>query len=216
MCSALLAQDGTEFTLEKAATAIYIISPRWSAQLGSEYRNTPTESLENEPLQFNSKHLQFSLNSAYEVGFYAKLGGGLMYRFNTLENPQNENEIRLTQQYTYAKPFNALRLSHRIKLDQRLRPTRTTHRIRYRFLADFPLNGLSIDLGEYYAVVSSESLLNTGSKEKPAWDQRFTLGVGNQLFKKIKVQLDLQYRLENYFVSTKERVFIVTQLFYKI
>ncbi|RDK88818.1 uncharacterized protein DUF2490 [Marinirhabdus gelatinilytica] len=206
----------TEFTLEKVATLQYNISPRWSTQLGTEYRNTPAEDIGDASLQFNSRHLQFSGTVAYEVGFYAKLGTGIMYRFNTLEDKGNENETRITQQYTYAKPYNALRLGHRLKLDQRIKVSETTHRMRYRLSADAPLNGLSVDRGEYYGVASLETLLNISRLNKPAWDQRFTLGIGNQIFEKVKLQIDVQYRVEDFFSSNTQSLFVVTQLYYKL
>ena len=218
LLSCLLAssQEGTEFTIEKSAAVNYAITPRWNIQGGTTYRNTLTESLSNEAIAWNSKHIQFSANTAYEVGFYGKLGGGILYRFNSIETKDNENEVRLTQQYSYAKRYNGFRIGHRIKLDQRLRTSKNTHRIRYRISSDFPLNGESLDVGELYAVLSTESIFNTGKKESPAWDQRFTIGLGNQLFKKVKLQLNAQYRFENYLISTQNRLFVTTQLYYKL
>lgn len=84
---------------------------------------------------------------------------GLQYRFR--QNFENgENELRLTQQYNITNKPNAVRFGHRLRTEQRITNSLTTHRFRYRFALDFPLVGEKLDTGEPYFVGSFENLLS--------------------------------------------------------
>lgn len=185
------------------------INNRWSLNLGTSNRNTFSNDLGNTPLQLKTNHLQFEINTAYEVGFYSKLGAGVMYRFNTIANKNAENELRITEQFSLAKYYNALRMVHRFKWDQRIKTSETVHRFRYRFSTDFPLQGLQLDPQEFYLILSTETLLNAGASIKPAWDQRVVTALGYQLSKPIKLQFDVEYRVED-FVNPGSRWFLIT------
>ena len=193
-----------------------IIKDRWTYTAGVANRNVATSDLENAPLQIEARHIQMEVNTAYEVGFYTKLGGGIMYRFNTLGDSNAENELRFTQQFSIASYVNAARWVHRFKADQRIEESRTEHRLRYRLSNDFPLQGLSLDTREFYMVWATESLFNYGNKLRPMWDQRFTISFGNQITDAMKIQLDLEYRKDDYFKTSGSRIFVVTGIFYKI
>jgi len=192
------------------------LNPRWKLNIGVANRNQISEDLGNEPFSFDGRHIQFELNSGYEVGFYSTLGGGVMYRFNTLQGKSAQNELRLTQQYSIAKTYNSLRLVHRFKTDQRLFNSSTEHRLRYRLSIDFPLQGLRLDKGEFYIVTSTESVFNTGTTINPMWDQRLVGAIGNQISKSIKAQIDIEYRFEDWAQNLSNRWFIVTGIICKL
>lgn len=210
------AQNGTELLWQPSTQINIKTASRWSYNFGSEYRNTITQSVSNAPLEFTSKHLQFSHNTSYEVGFYAKVSAGIMYRFRDIFEDDKANELRFTQLYNYAKFYNALRLGHRIRADQRLFRDETIFRFRYRFALDVPLNGLELDLHEFYTLASIEALSSFGEEIAPEIDQRFNLGLGYQLFKDTKLQVELEYRFEDYFNATQHRLFVNTSLSYSL
>ena len=140
-----------------------------------------------------------------------------MYRFNTVGDSDAVNELRSTQQYTYGRRYNSLRIVHRLKLDQRFRDSRATvHRFRYRLSADLPLAGLKLDTGEFYIVASLETLLNAASADRPEWDERFVLGLGNQILADLKIQLDIEYRIEAFNINRDQRIFVITALVYNL
>jgi len=214
-CSLLKAQDNTALLWENEIDVNAKLSETISLNVGTAYRNEISEGLTNTSYEYQSEHLQFSTNVSTIVGFYGKISGGVMYRFNTVESSDFENELRLSQQYSYGKRFNAIRVVHRLQLDERIRTSSTIWRARYRFSGDLPLNGLKLDKGELYLVISTESLLSVSSESAPEWDQRFTVALGNQLTDKIKIQLDTEYRIEDYYAANSKRIFVVTGVIYK-
>ena len=214
-CSLLKAQDNTALLWENEIDINAKLSETISLNVGTAYRNELSQGLTNTSFDYLSKHLQFSTNVSTIVGFYGKFSGGVMYRFNTVESSSNENELRLSQQYSYGKRFNSIRVVHRVQLDERIWSSTTVWRARYRLSGDLPLNGLQLDKGEFYLVVSTESLLSVSSESTPEWDQRFTIALGNQLTDKIKLQLDAEYRIEDYYAAISKRIFVVTGLIYK-
>ena len=211
----LRAQENTALIWENEIDLNAKLSETVSLNIGSAYRNEVSDGLTNTSFDYESKHLQFSTNVSTIIGFYGKISGGIMFRFNTIENSNNENELRLSQQYSYSKRFNAFRIVHRAQLDERIRSASTVWRLRYRLSGDLPLNGLKLDKGEFYLVISTESLLSVSSRFRPEWDQRFTIALGNQLMDKIKIQLDTEYRIEDYLGESNKRLFVVTGLIYK-
>ncbi len=203
-----VAQDGTTLLNQSSIKLNIKTETRWSYNFGTEYRTLLTESIGNSPLKFDSQHLEFSHNTSYEVGFYATLSLGVMYRFRNPFEANKGNELRVSQQYSYAKPFNAIRIGHRIKVDERIYDSETVIRTRYRIALDAPLSGLKLDTKEFYGVISTEALSSFSEKAKPEIDQRFTLGLGYQLYKNMKLQGDVEYRFENYFNTTEQRMFL--------
>ncbi|MEL6809937.1 MAG: DUF2490 domain-containing protein [Bacteroidota bacterium] len=196
-------------------TLNYKLNYDWSLNFNTTYRSTLLEDYDS-PFQLTTEHLQLSHNTSYTVGFYGKVAAGVMYRFNTIKDDTNENELRFTQQYSYAKRFNAFRWVHRFKTDQRIRKSNTQYRFRYRISADFPLSGLKVDPKEFYLILSTETVFNTSARLNPAWDQRFTGNIGYQWAKQLKIQLGLEYRTEDYLRAIKRRSFINTTLFYSM
>ena len=192
------------------------LNSRWSLNANIGNRNLLTTYLGSEAFHFTARHIQAGINTAYEIGLYTKLGGGMMYRWNTLGDSDAENELRTTQQFSMARHYNALRIVHRWKADQRFKGSQLEHRLRYRFSTDFPLQGLSLDVNELYLLFSTESIFNFGKDINPMWDQRLNTGLGFQLSKPIKLQLSLQYRWEDYIGATNHRMFVNTQLFYSL
>ncbi|NND62978.1 MAG: DUF2490 domain-containing protein [Flavobacteriaceae bacterium] len=211
-----VAQEGTSLLWEQSFDFNYKLDYRWSFNFGSGFRGGLSDDLSQESLDLQPKHFQVSHNSTYNVGFFGKLGVGIMHRWNTVEDLNNDNELRLTQQYSHARRFNALRLVHRLQTDQRIVDKSTTHRFRYRFSIDFPLSGLRVDPREFYLVASTESLLSSSKLIRPEWDQRITLRLGFQVFKGTRLQLDAEYRWENFTANTVRRLFINTGWVQKI
>nr|WP_297786263.1 DUF2490 domain-containing protein [uncultured Allomuricauda sp.] len=137
---------------------------------------------------------------------------GVQYRFrNNFED--KENELRLTQQYNITnKPF-AVRFGHRLRSEQRITNSLTTHRFRYRFAMDFPLVGEKLDPGEPYFVGSFENLLSVAKHKDPQYDTRVSGQVGWQLNGGIKFQMGVEYRIEDYSSRLPQNVlFLLTSV----
>ncbi|MCH4822723.1 DUF2490 domain-containing protein [Gramella lutea] len=186
--------------------AINIDRPnRWSFNFG----------ITNRDLLYFDKTSQFRVNfvelshfTSYEVGFYGKLSLGLRYRFNELFEDRRKDEIRITQQYSRSRKYNALKVAHRFRFEQRIREL-TIYRGRYQFSVEYPLNGERIDRNEYFLVMSAEALWSFTKEEKPELGQRFDISLGKDIGGGNKADLGLQYRLEEYNLNSFHGLFLI-------
>jgi hypothetical protein len=108
---------------------------------------------------------------------------------------------RTTQQYSAVSKYSTFRLGHRLVADQTFRPEQPVeYRFRYRASSDFPLQGQSVDPGEFYLKVSNEYL---GSFEGPDFDLEIRgLGaLGFNLTDNNKFELGLDYRVNAFLTS---------------
>src|SRR5690606_31231209 len=81
---------------------------------------------------------------------------------------------------------------------QRITKSPTIHRFRYRFATDFPLKGETLNMGEPYVVGSLENLLSVSKMASPEYDVRLTGQSGWQLQGGLKLQVGMEYRLEDF------------------
>ena len=185
--------------------AINIDRPnRWSFNFGITNRDLLYF---NNTSQFRVNFVEISHFTSYEVGFYGKLSLGLRYRFNELFEDSREDEIRITQQYSRSRKYNALKVAHRFRFEQRFREL-TIYRGRYQFSVEYPLNGERIDQNEYFLVISAEALLSMAKEKKPELGQRFDISLGKDIGNGNKADLGLQYRLEEYNLNSFHGLFL--------
>jgi hypothetical protein len=180
---------------------------RWSFNSVIEQRNSTENS-------FDPLHIQAAQFASYDIGFYSQLGLGIMYR--ELFDEARPEEVRFTEQYVYSRKYNALKIAHRARWDQRLRGDRTTHRWRYRLSSSLPLNGFAADVSEFYLTASLETLFIAENRKRPGYDQRFSLGLGRQLNKKLKLQLVTEYRFEDFTADTERLLFLNIGVYYRM
>jgi len=81
---------------------------------------------------------------------------------------------------------------------------------------DVPLNGLELDTGEWYVLASTESLLNLSKQASAMWDQRITMGIGRQWTTNIKIQMEAEYRWEDYVNISERRAFLRFSCIYQL
>ena len=180
---------------------------RWSFNSAISERNSTQDS-------FEALHIQASQFASYEVGFYSQIGVGIMYR--ELFDDSRPEEVRFSEQYVYTRKYNALKITHRVRWDQRLRGERTTHRWRYRLSSSLPLNGLAADASELYLTASIETLFIAERDNRPAYDQRFSLGIGRKISNNLKLQLVTEYRFEDFTAGTDRLLFLYLGVYYSI
>ncbi|MGB3774119.1 MAG: DUF2490 domain-containing protein [Leeuwenhoekiella sp.] len=201
--------------LQPEVSLNYSPPSRWSFNFEMTNRNLVNN---NAPAtdKFSGEHLEFSHFSSYESGFYSKISLGIRYRNRDWFRPDRGNEFRVTQQYSYSKPFNQFRWAHRVRFEQRFYEAETVYRTRYRLSLDFPLQGISLNTNEFYAVISTEALYSLSAKSATELDQRLTTGLGYQMTKFLKLQFSAEYRLDNYLNFVNGRVFGYTSALFKL
>ncbi|PHR97244.1 MAG: hypothetical protein COA80_07925 [Leeuwenhoekiella sp.] len=201
----LFAQD-TRYLSQHEIALNYSPPSRWSYNFEVTNRNTFPE--EDQP--YSVQHVEFSHFTTYESGFYGSVSLGLRYRNQDWFEPGRSNEVRLTQQYNYARMYNQYRLGHRLRVEQRFYENETVYRARYRLNLDFPLQGLRLDDGEFYTAIGLETLYSISALEKPDLNQRLTLTLGNQISGTLKLQIAAEYRKEDLTLDQENRVFFYT------
>ena len=167
---------------------------------------------EDESVNFRIRQIDLIHFSNLKIKDNQSIALGIQYRFRETFETDKSDELRLTQQYNFTSKPRNVRYGHRIQLQQRITSSLTIHRFRYRFTADFPLQGEQLDIGEAYFVGNLEALLSTAKRNLPEYDQRFTANIGWLLREKTKLQVGLEYRFEDYTHDTSNVFFVLTSL----
>ena len=122
-------------------------------------------------------------------------------------------EQRIYEDVTLNDPLGRLTLNHRIRLEQRWLGTRGgedgkgavgkwvyQNRIRYQLAATFPLQGPTIDNGEWYLNAFDELFMSFGKNVRNnIFNQnRLSAGPGYQFTKNAKVELNYLYQLSQH------------------
>lgn len=160
---------------------------------------------------YRLQQLQLSHFSTYKLDLKQSVALGLMYR-NRDAFEDSSNEIRLTQQYNYKTISRTFRLGHRFRSEQRFYDDFTAFRFRYRLAIDVPLQGLKLDVGETYLVVTNEGLFTTTKVRKPEIGYRISPSLGILVSKDLNIEFGLELRLSELNIKTEESVFLNTSV----
>lgn len=138
-----------------------------------------------------------SLVGARKLGLYTKAAAGYLVRL------QGQDVIhRAIQQYTIVTPIQGRRFAHRIASDQTWRPERDLEvRLRYRIAFDRPLQGESVDRGEFYYKFGNEYLGSLQGSEVDL-EIRVVPALGYVISDVKKVEFALDYRLSDFTRAT--------------
>lgn len=208
----IFGQSNTTVYWQPAVAVNYKISETYSHNFSMLNRNY----LYNEGnSQFNVRHIDLAHFSDVQITDRQRLAIGILYRFRNMFEEQ-ENELRLTQQYNLQlKPY-VVRFGHRVRAEQRITNSATVHRFRYRFGVDFPLQGEKLDVGETYFIGTIEPLLSIAKNTKPEYDSRLSLFFGWQMNENTKLQLGSEYRMEDFTNSRETVIFVLSSLIFSL
>ncbi|MUH34229.1 DUF2490 domain-containing protein [Zobellia amurskyensis] len=165
---------------------------------------------------YRVKQLDISHFSTLKIGFEQSLAIGLQYRFRESFDNEGENELRITEQYKFSHAYESVTVGSRFRAEQRIHPSKTIHRFRYRLSVDIPLKGEQLDIGEPYFSASVEPLLSVAKNDKPEYDQRLTSHLGWLLNRETKLEVGAEYRAENYTHATQHIFFLLTSLIFSL
>jgi hypothetical protein len=158
------------------------------------------------------RNLDLSHFSTFRWRVNRSLGLGILYRFREAFEGESTDEVRLTQQFNFVTRANSLRFGHRLRTEQRIFPSMTLHRFRYRFALDGPLQGKKLDPGELYWIGSVEGLLTAGKGLQPIYSLRTSGWLGYLANAAIKVQVGGEYRVVNLWKGNRPFLFLLTSL----
>lgn len=141
----------------------------------------------------------FSLIAAKKVGLNSRIAGGYLLRLE-----EGKLAHRFVQQYIIVQKLSGFRLAHRFLTDQTFSENENPEfRKRYRISSELPLNGESVDQGEFYIKINNE-YINSLQAKKYDLELRFVPLIGYDITDKLKLESGIDYRL-NSFVSSNSR-----------
>ncbi|MDT0678423.1 DUF2490 domain-containing protein [Autumnicola musiva] len=205
-CLSMKAQENFSLLAEPEISLNLNTPNRWSFNFAAANRDLLYA---DESGVFEAQFIDLTHFSSYEVGFYSKMSLGIRYRFREIFNEDVTDELRLIQQYGHSRKYNKLKLAHRARLEERFREN-TTFRTRYEFSVESPLSGLRLDRNEFFVVADTEALWSFGKFEKPSFEQRLGLSIGNQIGENTKASIGLQFRYDDYTNNPSSELFIQT------
>lgn len=138
---------------------------------------------------FNHDRTEFHFSGTHKLTFKSSITGGYMIRFH-----DEESYHRFSQQFSTVSQLRDFVLSHRIGLDQTVKPGKSTeYRLRYRFSNALPLNGTKIDTKEGYLKFSNEYLGSLEDKQT-SLEIRLKVAYGYELSQSQKAEAGIDYR----------------------
>ena len=208
----VFAQDDTEVFNENAFAVNHNVSKTYDVNF--ELSNRAFVYTDNE-VTYRMRQVQISHFSKLKLDLKQSIALGLMYR-NREAFEDSSNEIRITQQYNNKSVFRTLRFGHRLRSEQRFFERFTAFRFRYRLALDLPLQGLKLDVGETYFVLTNEALYTSAKTIKPELEYRVSPAIGILLSKDLNFKFGVELRLNKINIATEESVFLNSALVLKI
>lgn len=144
----------------------------------------------------------FIFIASKKVGLNNSLSSGYLFRLRGTTVVH-----RTIQQFTIVNSYNAFRLAHRISTDQTFEPREPVEfRLRYRLTAELPLNGESVDPGEWYVKISNE-YLNSLQDESYDLEIRLIPLLGFEFSDNNKFEFGPDYRISSFLESSPRSVY---------
>ncbi|MGS2725457.1 DUF2490 domain-containing protein [Psychroserpens sp. BH13MA-6] len=208
-----LAQKDTEVFHEHDWTFRHGFSKNYSANFELSSR---AYVVENSNAQYRLRQLQVGHFSTLKLDLKQSIALGIMLRNRRFFDSNSSNEFRLTQQYNIKSLYRTLRFGHRFRSEQRFYNNFTAFRFRYRFAIDVPLQGLKLDYGETYFVITNEGLLTTSNILKPELEYRISPNIGLLLSEELNLDFGLELRLDKFNLAVKETLFFYSSITFNI
>jgi len=194
----------------------FAVSYKWSDKIQQIIKiESLHEMYESTSPGFNYGHdqtdLQFFIQGTLNP--FRKIAVGYQYR---LENG-SPNVHRFIQQAAFLQREYGFRIGHRLRTDQTIYVSdRAKFRFRYRLSAVIPLEGQSLDAGEFYLITSGEPIYSLQNLTSDL-EIRFVGAIGFYINNRTKLEMGLDYRFEKLLISpTRQKLWLNTGLFYSI
>lgn len=165
---------------------------------------------DNESFKLKVQQIDLSHFSKMKLNDKNAIAIGLQYRFEENFVDGEKNELRFTEEYTYSIQPQATEYEFRLRAEQRITSSSTSHRFRYNVAASRSLKGQKIDSGEAYIIGDLETLLTLAKTTKPEYEQRIGVGIGWALNDLIKLELVTEYRLVDFTEDPGHELYFIT------
>lgn len=167
---------------------------------------------DDESFKFDVKQIDLAHFSKLKLSDKNAVAVGIQYRFRENFEKHKENELRFTEEYSYTTKPKATEFEHRVRAEQRITSSETSHRFRYNFAVNRSFKGDEIKPGDAYMIGDLETLLTVAKSAKPEYEQRIGAGVGWVLSDQMKIELVTEYRLSDFTQNLVHEIYFVTGL----
>ena len=158
---------------------------------------------------FNYVLTDFSLIGAKKIGLNSRIAVGYLIRFK--EGVLNH---RFIQQYVIVQKLSGFRLAHRFLCDQTFSASEEPEfRLRYRITSELPLNGESVDPGEYYLKINNEYINSLQAMEYDLEIRLIPL-IGYDISERFKIETGLDYRVNSFLTNNTRHSYWMTLNFF--
>ena len=187
----------------------YDVSKKFSQEFILEER---TIWYDDQSFKFEVKQIDIAHFSKLKLSDKNAVAFGIQYRFRENFDKDKENELRFTEEYSYTTKPKSTEFEHRVRAEQRITSSETSHRLRYNFAVSRSFNGTEITQGNAYMIGDLETLLTVAKTSKPEYEQRIGAGVGFAVSDLMKIELVTEYRLSDFTQDLVHELYFVTGL----
>jgi hypothetical protein len=178
-----------------------------TANLNLQVRNdwSFNTKIETRYIENNPNLTDLSWVVAKNWGLNSRVAAGYLIRFE-----EGEISQRFIQQYAVVQRLRGFRLAHRWVADQTLSSLENPRiRFRYRIASELPLNGKTVDPGEFYLKINNE-YLNAFQDRGYDLEIRCLPTIGFEVVETIKIESGLDYRVNSFLQRKPEQSFWLT------
>tara|TARA_R110002072_G_scaffold278504_4_gene440332 strand:- start:529 stop:1227 length:699 start_codon:yes stop_codon:yes gene_type:complete len=202
--TATISAQTPSFRWEKGISGTRKFDSKWALNLQILERTRFNE-YNSENLSTRSDRMEIRGFLTYSLFNQRKMSLGYMYRSLDPFDSERGFEHRITQQFAFISKLKALRITNRIRLEERIFENEFELRLRYQFSNDFPIQGESLDVGELYLVLGNELVLSL-NKTGEELENRFITGIGKLMKNSQKIQIALVSRNSDFISSEKKHI----------
>lgn len=161
--------------------------------------------IENQHIMYDSRgddserlvfqHYRTDLMSFYDwrLGPTKSFALGVFHRFQ-----EGSNANRMIQQFGLLQRNRNFRIAHRFRTDQTFtRGEKVEIRFRYRLALEIPLNGATLDPGEYYLAISNEPIFSYQARDFE-FENRAVFSLGKLIQNGQKLEWSVDYRTDGF------------------
>ena len=171
----------------------YSISERFSIQHKIEYQQAMFDQVEDD-IYFDLQQADIQHFLEYKISPTVDVAGGYQSRFEA----DGFNHHRSIQQVSWISRLIGLRIGYRLRTDQTFSNDESPlFRFRIRAKSQFPLQGLEVDQGEQYLVISNEIIYMTKTQTDD-FENRLNAGIGHYFNDNNKFEIGLDWRTDDY------------------
>lgn len=210
--SPLQAQNRPSIRWEPGLSFTKKIDDRWSYNFSLSGRQRFTDYGSGEE-NFRTDRWEVKAFGTYTLFGKRKLSLGYMYRTVDPFEEETGFEHRITQQFAFISQIKGLRLANKFRIEERIRSSSYLTRLRYSISSDFPLNGESLDEGEFYFIAGNELVYDFNSTGDEL-ENRLSIGAGKLLRKGQKIQLAVESRYSDLISAATDHILQIKTVYY--